>query len=153
MHGALLETQIDVDTFVKGRTVKTYKAHRVSMRKMRKRLNLTQSELATLAGVSDRFVVRMERGKSMSFITQDRITGALVRLAAQRNPEAVRQAVQPTLEAAEKWERVLSLEPGSELALQVEKLNGKSLAELKAHAEKVAEFLRSTANMALSFTE
>ena len=123
------------------------------MRRMRKRLNLTQSELATLAGVSDRFVVRMERGKNVSFITQDRITGALVRLGAKRNPEAVRQAVQPTLEALEKWERVLSLEPGSELALQVETLNGKSLAELKAQAENFVSLLRGVSNAVLSLIE
>jgi len=95
----------------------------------------------------------MEWGKSVSFITQDRITGALVRVAAKRNPEAVRQAVQPTLEAAEKWERVLSLEPGTQLALEVEKLNGNTLAELKVQAESVAGFLRTVAQKADSLTE
>jgi len=123
------------------------------MRRIRKKLNLTQTKLAALAGVSDRFVARMERGKSVSFITQDRITGALVRVTAQRNPEAVRQAVQPALETAEKWERVPSLEPGTEPVLKLEELNGKTLAELKAQAEKIAPFLRSVANMALLLTK
>jgi transcriptional regulator with XRE-family HTH domain len=131
----------------------TDKKRRAMMRTIRKKLNLTQTELAALAGVSDRFVAQMERGKSVSFVTQDRITGALVRLTAQRNPEAVNQAAKPFLEAAEKWDKVLSLEPGSELALEVEELNGKSLAELKAQAEPVAGFLRSAANTALSLTK
>lgn len=131
----------------------TDKKRRAMMRRIRKKLNLSQTELAAFAGVSDRFVARMERGKSVSFITQDRITGALVRLTAQRNPEAVKQAAKPFLEAAGKWERVLSLEPGSELALKVEELNGKSLAELKAQAEQVVSFLRGVNNMALSLTK
>jgi hypothetical protein len=79
-----------------------------------------------------------------------RIYVALFRVIAQRNPEAMRKAAQPALEAAEKWERVLSVQPGSDLALELERLNGKSLAELKAQAEKLSPFLRSAANIPLS---
>ncbi len=123
------------------------------MRKIRKKLNLTQSELATLAGVSHRFVARFERHKKVSFITEDRISGALVRLAAKRNPEAVRQGLQPVLQAADKWHQILYLEPGSEVALEIEKLSGQSLPELKDQAAKVASFLRGVSNTALSLTK
>jgi transcriptional regulator with XRE-family HTH domain len=120
---------------------------------MRKKLKLKQSELAALAGIHQHVLARYERCKRVSHDTDARIAEAIFRAIAKRNPQAVKQAVQPTLEAAEKWERVLSLESGSELALKVEKLNGKSLAELKTQAETVAGFLRSAAAMALSLTK
>ena len=63
----------------------------------------------------------------------------------------MKQAAQPVLEAAEQWEKVLSLEPGSEAALGLEKQTGKSLAELKTHAEAAAGLLRNVANVAASF--
>jgi hypothetical protein len=75
------------------------------------------------------------------------------RTIAKKNPEAVKQAAQPALEAAEKWERVLSLEPRSEAALEREKQPGKSLAELKSQSETLTGFLRSAANVALSLTK
>ena len=133
--------------------MKIDKQRRAQLRKFRKRLRLKQKDLAVLAGVSPETIDRYERCKPMSHETDSRIAEALFRTLAKRNPEAFRQAAQPALDAAEKWERVLSLEPGSELALQVEKLNGKTLAELKTEAEMVAGFLRSTANMALSLTK
>jgi transcriptional regulator with XRE-family HTH domain len=123
--------------------VKHDKKRRAMMRKMRKKLNLKQSELAALAGISQRTLARVERGKHVSLVTEDRVSGAILRTAARRNPEAVNQAAKPFVEAAEKWERVLSLEPGSELALKVEKLNGKSLAELKAQAERSQGFFEA----------
>ena len=43
---------------------------------------------------------------------------------------------------------VLSLEPGSEAALELEKQTGKSLAELKSQAKTLTGFLRSAANVA-----
>jgi transcriptional regulator with XRE-family HTH domain len=133
--------------------MKVDKKRRAQLRTLRKRLRLKQVELAVLAGVSPETVARYERCKPMSHETDTRIYRAVFRVLAQRNPEAVNQAARPFLEAAEKWERVLSLEPGSEPALKVEKLNGKSLAELKAQAEPVAGFLRSAANIALSLTK
>ena len=131
----------------------TDKKRRAMIRKMRKRLKLKQSELAALAGISHQLLARFERGKHVSLITEDRVTGAIIRMAAKKNPEAVKQAAQPVLEAAEKWERILSLEPGSETALELERLNGKSLAELKTQAETTAGFLRSAAIIGLSLTK
>jgi len=132
---------------------KTDKKRRTMMRKMRKVLNLKQSELAALAGVSQRVLARFERGKHVSLITEGRISEAIFRVAAKRNPEAVRQGLQPVLEAADKWQQVLYVEPGSEAALEVEKLSGQSLAELKHQAEQVANFLRGVSNTALSLTK
>ena len=131
----------------------TDKKRRAMIRKMRKRLKLKQSELAVLAGIPQQLLARFERGKHVKLITEDRVTGAIIRMAAKKNPEAVKQAAQPVLEAAEKWERILSLEPGSETALELERLNRKSLAELKTQAETTVGFLRSAANIALSLTK
>jgi transcriptional regulator with XRE-family HTH domain len=116
-------------------------------------LRLKQKELAALAGVSPETVARYERGKRVSQDTDARIYGAVFRMIAKKNPEAVNQAAQPALEAAEKWERVLSLKPENEAALELEKQTGKSLAELKTQAETLADFLRSAANIALSLTK
>jgi transcriptional regulator with XRE-family HTH domain len=119
---------------------------------MRKELlHLKQSELAALAGIPQKTLARFERGKHVSLTTQDRVTGTIVRMVAKMNPEAVKKAVQPALHEAEKWERVLSLEPGSELALELEKRSKKSLAELKVMAETLAPFLRTAGNDFLSW--
>ena len=73
----------------------------------------------------------------------NRVAEAIIRTVAKENPEeVVEQVVQPLLKAAEKWEKIHSVEPGSQLALELEKLNGKSLAELKVQAETMAGFLR-----------
>ena len=104
-------------------------------------------------GVTPEMVARFERGKHISRIVEERVTKAIFRTIAKKNPEAVKQAAQPALEAAEKCERVLSLESGSEAALKLEKQTGKSLAELKTHAEAAAGLLRRTANIALSLTK
>jgi hypothetical protein len=45
------------------------------------------------------------------------------------------------------------VEPGTELAAQLEKLNGKTLAEMKAQAEITANFLRRASSIAISLTE
>jgi hypothetical protein len=89
----------------------------------------------------------------MSHDTDARIAGAIFKIIAKKNPEAVKQAAQPVLEAAEKWETILSVEPGSKAALDLEKVGGKSLAELKARAETFAGFLRRGANIPLSLVE
>jgi transcriptional regulator with XRE-family HTH domain len=120
------------------------------MRATRRKLKLKQSELAALAGVSLETVVRYERCKQVSVTTDARIGEAILRMVMKKNPEAVKQAVQPMLEQAEKWEKIHSVEPGTELALELERLNGKSLAELKTHVEMVAGFLRRGANNFLS---
>ena len=130
--------------------MKIEKQRRAALRKFRKALRLKQVELAVLAGVSPETIARYERCKQMSHETDARIYRAVFRVIAQRNPEAVNQVAKPLLDAAEKWERVLSLESGSELALKVEGLNGKSLAELKAQAEPIAGVLRIAANIPLS---
>jgi transcriptional regulator with XRE-family HTH domain len=117
-------------------------------------LRLKREELAALAGVSRETVARFETGEQMSPIIEERVTKAVFTAVAKKNPEAVNQAAQPVLEAAEKCERILSsLEPGSEAALELEKLNGKSLAELKAQAQAIADFLRRRANNFLSLTK
>jgi len=123
------------------------------MREIRKKLNLKQSELAALAGVSQQTFARFERHKHVSLINEDRISTALIKTAMQNNPEMVKQATQPALEAADKWQQILYLEPGSEAALELEKLSGQSLPELKAQAEKVASFLRGISNTALSLAK
>ena len=133
--------------------MKTDKNRRAGLRRFRKVLRLKQEELATLAGVSREMVARFERGKHVSRIVDERVTKALFRTIAKKNPEAVNRAAKPALEAAEKWDRVLSLEPGSEAVLKLEKQTGKSLAELKTHAETAAGLLRRTANIALSLTK
>jgi len=130
--------------------MKIDKHRRAGLRRFRKILRLKQEELAVLAGVSPEMVARFERCKHVSRIVEERVTEAIFRTIAKKNPEAVKQAAQPVLEAAEKWERVLSVDPGSEAALELEKQTGKSLAELKAQAETLAGFLRSTANIGLS---
>jgi transcriptional regulator with XRE-family HTH domain len=130
--------------------VKIDKNRRAGLRRFRKILRLKQEELAVLAGVSPEMVARFERCKHVSRIVEERVTEAIFRALAKKNPEAVKQAAQPVLEAAEKWERVLTVEPGSEAALELEKQTGKSLAELKAQAETLAGFLRGTANIGLS---
>ena len=68
------------------------------------------------------------------------------------DPEAVLQAAQPIIDAAANMEKILSLEPRSDLAQQLEKLNGKTLAERKAQAEKTAGFLGRVANIPNSLT-
>ncbi len=126
------------------------KNRRAQLRRFRKVLRLKQVELAVLAGVSPDTVSRFERCKHVSRIVEERVTKALFRTIAKKNPEAVNRAAQPALEAAEKCDRVLSLEPGSEAALKLEKQTGKSLAELKTHAEAAAGLLRNVANVAVS---
>jgi transcriptional regulator with XRE-family HTH domain len=133
--------------------VKTDKKRRSQLRYYRKVLHLKQDELATLADVRPEMVARYERGKRVSQDTDARIVGAIFRMAAKKSPEGVNQAAQPLLAEAEKWEKVLHLEPGSDLALELEKLNGKTLAELKAQVRTMADFLRSGANIALSLTK
>ncbi len=133
--------------------MKTDKNRRAGLRRVRKVLRLKQVELAVLAGVTPEMVARFERGKHVSRIVEERVTKAIFRTIAKKNPEAVKQAAQPALEAAEKCERVLSLESGSEAALKLEKQTGKSLAELKTHAEAAAGLLRRTANIALSLAK
>jgi transcriptional regulator with XRE-family HTH domain len=133
--------------------VKTDKNRRAGLRGFRKVLGLKQEELAALAGVSLEMVAGYERGKPVSQDTDARIFGVVFGMVAKKNPEAVNNAAQPALEAAEKWETVLLLEPGSEAALELEKQTGKSLAELKAQAETLIAFLRSAANIALSLTK
>ena len=83
----------------------------------------------------------------------ERVKLAIFRAVAKRNPEAIKRAAQPVLDAAVQWERVLCLEPGSEAALELEKQTGKSLAELKTQAECVAGFLRRTANIGTLLTK
>jgi len=129
------------------------KHRRAQLRTFRKALRLKQKELAVLAGVGPEMVARFERCKHVSRIVEEHVTEAISRTIAKKNPEAVNKAAQPALEAAEKWERVLSLEPGSQPALELEKQTGKSLAELKAQAETLTGFLRSAANIALSLTK
>jgi transcriptional regulator with XRE-family HTH domain len=96
------------------------------MRATRRKLKLKQSELAALAGVSLETVVRYERCKQVSVTTDARIGEAILRMVMKKNPEAVKQAVQPMLEQAEKWEKmhekIHSVEPGTELALELEAL-------------------------------
>ena len=138
---------------IKATAVKTDKNRRAQLRKFRKMLRLKQADLAALAGVSAETVARYERGKRVSQDIDERICGTVFKMIAKKNPEAVKQAAQPALEAAEKWERVLSLEPGSEAALEREKQPGKSLAELKSQSETLTGFLRSAANVALSLTK
>jgi len=133
--------------------VKTEKNRRAGLRRFRKVLGLKQEELAALACVSPETVAQYERGKPVSEDTDARICGAVFSMIAKKNPEAVNQAAQPALEAAEKWERVLSLEPESEAAIELEKQAGKSLAELKVQAETLTGFLRSAANIAISLTK
>src|SRR3989442_10645857 len=123
------------------------------MRRARKMLRLKQEELAVLAGVSPDTVSRFERCKHVSRVVEERVNKAILKAVAKKNPEAMNRAAQPALEATEKCDRVLSLEPGSEAALKLEKQTGKSLAELKTHAEAAAGFLRRTANVALSLTK
>jgi len=129
------------------------KKRRAGLRRFRKILRLKQEELAVLAGVSPETVARFERCKHVPRIVEERVTKAIFKMIAKKNPEAVNRAAQPALEAAEKWERVLSLEPGSEAALEREKQPGKSLAELKSQSETLTGFLRSAANVALSLTK
>jgi len=126
------------------------KNRRAQLRRFRKVLRLKQEVLATLAGVTPEMVSRFERGKHVSRIVEERVTKAIFRTIAKKNPEAVKQAAQPALEAAEKCDRVLSLEPGSEAALKLEKQTGKSLAELKTHAENAAGLLRNVVKGAFS---
>jgi DNA-binding transcriptional regulator YiaG len=59
--------------------VNTDKARRAMIRKMRERLKVKQSELAALAGIPQKLLARFERGKHVSLITEDRVTGAITR--------------------------------------------------------------------------
>jgi hypothetical protein len=115
-------------------------------------LQIEQSELATLADVSLETVVRYERCEEVSLETDTRIGSAIVRLVMKRNPELTKRAVQPFLDATEEWEKILSVQPGTESAAQLEKIKGESLVELKAYAEKIAIFRRA-ANNFLSLTK
>ena len=133
--------------------MKIDKHRRAGLRRFRKILRLKQEELAVLAGVSPEMVARFERCKHVSRIVEERVTETIFRTIAKKNPEAVKQAAQPVLEAAEKWERILSLEPGSQPALELEKQTGKSLAELKTHAGNAVSLLRSVAKGASSLTK
>ena len=133
--------------------MKIDKKRRADLRRLRKVLRLNQKELAALASVSPETVARYERCKRVSQGTDERMYTAALRVVMQRNPEGVNQAAQPLLAEAEKWEKVVHLEPGRDLALELEKLNGKTLAELKAQARTLADFLRSGANIALSLTK
>ena len=126
------------------------KDRRAQLRRFRKVLRLKQVELAVLAGVTPEMVARFERGKHVSRIVEERVTKAIFRTIAKKNPEAVNRAAQPALEWAEKCDRVLSLEPRSEAALKLEKQTGKSLAELKTHAENAAGLLRNVVKGAFS---
>jgi len=94
---------------IKATAVKTDKNRRAQLRKFRKVLRLKQVEVAVLAGVTPEMVARFERGKHVSRIVEERVTKAIFRTIAEKNPEAVKQAAQPALEAAEKCDRVLSL--------------------------------------------
>jgi transcriptional regulator with XRE-family HTH domain len=131
----------------------TDKDRRAGLREFRKVLELKQEELAALAGVSLETVAEYERGRPVSYDTDARICGAIFSMLAKKNPEAVNHAVQPALEMAEQWEKVLLLEPESDAALELEKQTGKILAELKAQAETLTGFLRSGANIAVSLTK
>ncbi len=135
-----------------GDRMKADKKRRAGMRISRKKLRLKQSELAALAGVSLETIIRYERCKHVSPETDSRIGGAILRMVMKKYPQAVKRAVQPFLEEAEKWEKIHSVEPGSQLALELERLNGKTLAEMKAQAEGVGIFRRA-ANNFLSLTE
>jgi len=126
------------------------KNRRAQLRRFRKVLRLKQEELAVLAGVSTDTVARYERGEEVSLGTDERISRAIFGMIAKKNPEAVNRAAQPALEWAEKCDRVLSLEPRSEAALKLEKQTGKSLAELKTHAENAAGLLRNVVKGAFS---
>ncbi len=130
--------------------MKIDKHRRAELRTFRKALRLKQGQLAVLARVSPETVSRFERCKHVSRSVEERVTRAIFSVAAKRNPEAIKQAAQPALDAAEKWDRVLSVEPGSEAALNLEKQTGKRLAELKTQAESVAGLLRGAASAAIS---
>jgi hypothetical protein len=133
--------------------MKIDKNRRAGLLKIREQvLQIEQSELATLADVSLETVVRYERCEEVSLETDTRIGSAIVRLVMKRNPELTKRAVQPFLDATEEWEKIPSVQPGTELAAQLEKLKGESLAELKAYAEKIAIFRRA-ANNFLSLTK
>jgi transcriptional regulator with XRE-family HTH domain len=90
---------------------------KAQFRAFRKKLRLKQEDLASLAGVSPETVAKFERGKHVSQDTSQGICIAVFKANAQRNPEAMKKAAQPALEAAERCDRVLSLEPGSQSAL------------------------------------
>lgn len=130
--------------------MQTDKKRRGQLRTFRKMLGLKQSELAVMAGVSRETVARYERCKRVSPDIDARIFGAILKMVAKKNPEPVKQAAQKLLEEAENWEKILSVEPGSQLALDLERLNQKSLGELRIQAETMGGFLRRGANIPLS---
>jgi transcriptional regulator with XRE-family HTH domain len=130
------------------------KQGRAQFQEFRKKLRLKQEQLAALVGVSPEKIARFERGKHLSQDTNTRIVTAILKTIAKKNPEAMRQAARrAVLGWAEKCDRVLSVEPESDLALELERLNGKSLAELKAQAEKLSPLFRNAAKGALSLIE
>jgi transcriptional regulator with XRE-family HTH domain len=133
--------------------VKADKNHRAQMRRLRKMLQVKQDELATLAGLSSKTVARYERGKHVSLTTEALIGDALIRMIAKKNPESVKLAAQPVLETADKCDRIISLESGSQSALELERLTGKSLSQLKIEAETLPPFLRGVGNSVVSLTE
>jgi DNA-binding XRE family transcriptional regulator len=132
--------------------VKTDK-ERSAMRKMRKALHVTQSDLAALAGVPLQSVIRLERGKHVSQTTEDRVSTAMIKMAVKKNPEAMARALQPVQQALATYQKILAVEPGSELAQKVEQFYGKSLVELKAQAEGMTNFLGAAAQIATSLTQ
>jgi DNA-binding XRE family transcriptional regulator len=121
----------------------TDKQRRTMVRYTRLKLNVTRSELAALAGVNLETIIQYETCKEISRENDSHIGNAIIRLVMERNPEATKKAVQPFLKEAEKWEKIHSVEPGTELAAQLEKLNGKTLAEMKTQAEGVGIFRRA----------
>jgi transcriptional regulator with XRE-family HTH domain len=132
--------------------VKTDK-ERAAMRKMRKALHLTQNELAALAGIPSQLLARFERGKHVSLTNEDRISGAIFKVIAKKNPEAMARAMEPVQQALANYQKILAVEPGSELAQKVEQFYGKSLVELKLQAEGMTNFLGAAAQIATSLTQ
>ena len=126
---------------------------RAAMRKIRKVLHLTQSELAALAGVPLQSVIRLERGKHVSLTVEDRVSEALIRMTVKKNPEAMERAMQPVQQALDTYQKILAVEPGSELAQKVEKFYGKSLVELKAQAEGGTHLLGAMAEIGRQLTQ
>jgi hypothetical protein len=88
-----------------------------------------------------------QRDKIEPILEEDRKNAVKIGALLTAHPEAVEQMTRPFIDAANKWEKILSVEPGSDIAFKLEKLNGKTLAELKAQAGITAKFLRGVANI------
>jgi len=56
-------------------------------------------------------------------------------------------------EGLESWNRIASLEPGSEAALQIKKQTGRTLEELKIGAEAAGTLFHAGLNMLSSLTK